>query len=206
MPSLQPEHLRSVLRGISRKISTGSGATVRDFLMVWLGLHGLRISEVCNLLVGDFDRKKETLYVRTLKGGPPRAIPIDRRTAEHLKKWTLARPADDYLFRTRSGRRVDPRNLRRRFTRFARKESGANYRFHDLRHTACAQVFQKTNGNLIAAGFALRHANINNTVHYLTSSAGENLREWFTYDFGAEDHEQEEPSPHEAMRKPDLHE
>lgn len=105
--------------------------------MVWLlATCGLRISECCNLNVGDVTARTRRLRVRESKNGEPRDVPIPKTV---LAKLDLTRDKTAPLFSSPTGKRLDPRRWSARAWRPARARAGfPDLHVHDLRHTAAS--------------------------------------------------------------------
>jgi integrase len=98
------------------------------------------------------------------------------RQAEQRRAARAEWEASDYVFTTRTGRPVEPRNLVRSFERLIREESLPKIRLHDTRH-GCATL-------LAAAGVAPRdlmailgHSQIAVTMEIYAHSVQERQRE-----------------------------
>jgi len=99
---------------------------------------GLRVGEVCGLLVADLDldRRRATVWG---KGSKQRVVPLSVATVDALRQWMgHGRPALvasdsplDVVFLNRRGRRLDPRDVRRLIDRRAVSPTHP----HALRHT-----------------------------------------------------------------------
>ena len=79
---------------------------------------GLRSAEAVGLDLGDVDFEQETVHVRG-KGGKERVVPLGEEAAHRLARFlrdgrpALARGANDAIFISASGRRLDTSTLRR---------------------------------------------------------------------------------------------
>jgi integrase len=123
--------------------------------------------------------------VRSTKSRRARQVPLPDQAAaglERLRQRGDFTGADDYVFASRLGRRLDPSALRRRFER-ARDAAGLEpLRFHDLRHTY---------GSLLVAGgvdlpsvkAAMGHSHITTTERYLHARPAGELAARFTRAF-----------------------
>jgi site-specific recombinase XerD len=80
---------------------------------------GLRSGEAVGLDLGDVDFEQELVHVRRGKGGKERVVPLGEEAAVWLARYlrdarpSLARGADDALFLSARGRRLDTSTLRR---------------------------------------------------------------------------------------------
>ncbi len=150
--------------------TTGKLQTQRDELILLLLLNtGLRVSELCDLQVGDLtiNERKGNLRVRNGKGGKARTIPLNKVCRQALVDW-LTQNTGQLLFEGKQGDALQPRGVERMIASLGR-QAGVAVTPHQLRHT-----FAK---NLINAGVTLEkvamllgHSNLNTTRIYITPS------------------------------------
>jgi site-specific recombinase XerD len=80
---------------------------------------GLRSAEAVGLDLGDVDFEQELVHVRSGKGGKDRVIPLGEEAAHWVARYLrdarpeLARSANDALFLSSTGKRLDTSTLRR---------------------------------------------------------------------------------------------
>jgi site-specific recombinase XerD len=80
---------------------------------------GLRSAEAVGLDLGDVDFEQELVHVRSGKGGKDRVIPLGEEAAHWVARYlrdarpALARGANDALFLSATGKRLDTSTLRR---------------------------------------------------------------------------------------------
>jgi site-specific recombinase XerD len=80
---------------------------------------GLRSAEAVGLDLADVDFEQELVHVRSGKGGKDRVVPLGEEAAHWVARYLhearpeLARGADDALFLSTNGRRLDTSTLRR---------------------------------------------------------------------------------------------
>ncbi|NLU74445.1 site-specific integrase [Streptomyces sp. HNM0575] len=161
---------------------------------------GLRRGEIVGLRWGDVDLDNRVLYVRQQtqrrqgrlyeddpKGRRRRVVPLPAMCVAPLR-WHRMRQAaakkaagerwqaSEYVFTTRNGRPVEPRNVYRSFTRVAKDAGLRVVRLHDARH-GCATL-------LVAAGVAPRvvmeilgHSQISITMDVYTHVVQDTQRE-----------------------------
>ncbi|MFH9563532.1 tyrosine recombinase XerC [Streptomyces globisporus] len=161
---------------------------------------GLRRGEVLGLRWSDIDLERRTLTVRnqiqrvqkelyadSTKNRRTRAIPVPLMCVAPLR-WQRLRQAaqrlavgkawhdSDYVFTTRTGRTIEPRNLSRSFERVTADAGLRRIRLHDARH-GCATL-------LFAAGVPARvvmeilgHSQIAVTMNIYTHVSDEHRRE-----------------------------
>ena len=81
---------------------------------------GLRSAEAVGLDLGDVDFEQELVHVRRGKGGKDRVVPLGEEAAQWVARYLhdarpgLARGANDALFLSATGKRLDTSTLRRR--------------------------------------------------------------------------------------------
>lgn len=164
-------------------------ATRRAALFVSLGLYGLRLTEARNLRRYDLDATAPAIYIRSLKGGRPRRVPLHRRFAETLTNnfdryvlpAALARgdaANATYLLPSLRGARLRKDTALAWATRYLAHYGP--YSFHSLRHTAAIRIWTETRDVLAVMRF-LGHRSLRHTQVYLqtiepTDPAG--LPEW----------------------------
>lgn len=161
---------KKILAFLAKHPPPPTPASARDVAGVLLGLHGLRIQEVCNLRVDDFDQQQRTIRVATLKGGPAGTLPLLPAAVEAIRIHLAHRgrpPPGAPLLSTRNGTRVDQRNLRRRWHAWAGKSIDRRPRFHDLRHTTAAHAWEASGKDQRAVQRLLRHQKLATTEIYL---------------------------------------
>ncbi|MFJ7998913.1 tyrosine-type recombinase/integrase [Streptomyces sp. NPDC096310] len=161
---------------------------------------GLRRGEVLGLRWSDIDLERRTLTVRnqiqrvqkelyadSTKNRRTRAIPVPLMCVAPLR-WQRLRQGEqrltagqawndsDYVFTTRTGRTIEPRNLSRSFERITEDAGLRRIRLHDARH-GCATL-------LFAAGVPARvvmeilgHSQIAVTMNIYTHVSDDNRRE-----------------------------
>lgn len=148
-------------------IGRGTRAARRDAIAVALGLHGLRVEEVCQAEAKDFSPTACILHVRTIKGGIPRDAPLHESLASALVAWRRdADPRARWLLPTSKGNKV----AQSQFQRFARKLThkvyGEAWRFHALRHTFAMRVLDQTD-DLLLVKKLMGHSSIASTMQYV---------------------------------------
>lgn len=139
---------------------------------------GLRISEACNLDVGDLVRDGDGLVldVRQGKGRKDRRVPVGRAAAQALEAYLPKRgalvPAEaagevdpSALFLTRRGRRLDPREARRRLGQRELHVGVKRVSPHALRHSFATHLLGE-GADLRAIQELLGHASLRTTQRY----------------------------------------
>ena len=165
---LDPADLATVIATTRRHLAEGTDTERRDAVAVLYGTLGLRIQEILNLRCSDVSAADATAKVATLKGGRPRVIPLDRTLLAASLEISSGRPIESPLIATRTGGKVDQRNLRRRWHAWCTEALGRAIRFHDLRHTMANHVYAKTS-DIYTVQRMLGHRKIETTHLYLVS-------------------------------------
>jgi site-specific recombinase XerC len=138
---------------------------------------GLRLSEVCGLEVGDWDRWQETMTVRG-KGGHVRLLPVPVRVRAELVAYLADEPAPSGPLirgRVNSSGGISPVRVSHLMADWMRAAgikvaSGDGNACHSLRHTF-AQATYVACGDLRTVQEALGHASISSTAIYMRAAA-----------------------------------
>ncbi len=145
---------------------------VRDHAMLELFYSsGLRLSELANLNINDFDSKEGMVDVLGGKGGKDRRLPVGEKAQAALKRWLfhrkeLATPAQPALFLTQQGKRMGVRNIQKRIKDWARKQGlDKNLHPHMLRHSFASHLLESSH-DLRAVQELLGHEDIATTQIY----------------------------------------
>ncbi len=91
---------------------TGTRNEIRDKALLQITyIHGLRVSELIDLRLGDFDMTEKIVFISRLKNGLSTSHPLQPETIELLQRWLLIRKRytkgsqDDYLFLSSHGKK-----------------------------------------------------------------------------------------------------
>lgn len=132
---------------------------------------GLRIGEVCSILLRDLDLKSMLVRV-TGKGNKTRIVPVGRPAIEVIKTYLNVRykldpeAKDDHLFLTKSGKPFYNRQLNIILTGFIRLIAmQKGYSPHTIRHSFATHLLQK-GADLRAIQQMLGHASLTTTEIY----------------------------------------
>jgi integrase/recombinase XerC len=132
---------------------------------------GLRISEVCNILLQDIDTKNSLLRVKG-KGNKERIVPIGRPALQAIQTYLSIRPAfdpegkDAHLFLTKSGKPFYDRQMNiilMHFIRLIARQKG--YSPHTIRHSFATHLL-KNGADLRAIQSMLGHSSLSTTETY----------------------------------------
>jgi site-specific recombinase XerD len=130
---------------------------------------GLRVSEACNLCVGDIDSKRMVLIVRNAKGGRDRYAVLSPVLLDILRTYYRdLRPPQPFLFQGKVAGKPVPVAGVQTALRMALHRSGVSKRItpHTLRH-AFATHSLEAGTDLRIIQTLLGHANIRTTVRYV---------------------------------------
>jgi integrase len=136
-------------------------------LVLFLAATGLRIGEAVGIKWSDFEG--DTLHIQrriyegkegtTKTRSSQRFIPMPEALLKRLR--TLG--DGEWVFRSKAGTPVDPRNAANRYVRPAAKELGITLGgWHDFRHTLSTQLLQRHPAKVVAG--LLGHSNVQTTM------------------------------------------
>jgi integrase/recombinase XerD len=186
LPSTQPlpyseDEVRRMLEacewnsawGNAPQVKSRRATALRDRAMLLVMVDtGLRASEVCGLLVGDYDRSTGRLLVRDGKGGKERAVFAGATARAAVWRYLVERRKegaagpDDPLFTTSSGRALTRSNLLHMVQRLASRAGVGDANLHRFRHTF-AVTFLRNGGNIYALQALLGHHDLDMVRQYL---------------------------------------
>jgi len=158
------QHLPSLEARLAELIATGTRCQVRDALGITLGLHGLRVSEVCRSTIASLDVLAGELTPPILKRGRERRIPLDPSVVRALMTWRNGSTCPWLLF-TGKGQQIYPTHLERFCRAITAEVFGVSYKFHALRHTFAMRLYGKTH-DLLLTKQKLGHRSISSTLVY----------------------------------------
>ena len=144
---------------------------LRDQAMIELFYSsGLRLAELVSINLNDIDLEDASLEVLG-KGAKRRRVPVGAQALMAVKRWRevrglLAAAEEPALFVSQRGRRIHPRTVEQRLTRWA-TERGAGRHLHPhlLRHSFASHLLESSS-DLRAVQELLGHANIATTQIY----------------------------------------
>ncbi len=126
---------------------------------------GLRVSEVVRLRVGDIDFERNVVMVRQGKGGKDRRTVLPDSLKGELVRITAWREAEDFLFESERGGRLQERTAQKVFEQAVRRVGLRRGSFHSLRHSFATHLLENgTDLRYIQA--LLGHENIKTTERY----------------------------------------
>src|ERR1043166_8726228 len=139
----------------------------RDYAMIQTGRYaGLRVSELCALMIEDIDLVGRVLQVRHGKGDKDRNLPISKKLVPILKDWIGARTMG-YLFPSCGRKKLSTRTFELRISALGRAAGIKRSVFpHILRHGFATTLLQ-TGTDLRDVQELMGHADISTTSVYL---------------------------------------
>ncbi len=124
----------------------------------------------------DLENKRITVVKPNSKNKVGRTIPILSETVVEILRRRLdrkvvgIRPKSDYVFTTKSGRKISARNLQRAFDKVCAKAAIEDLVFHDPRHTFGTWLAQ--NGvDIYTIARYMGHKSLESTKRYLHHNA-----------------------------------
>jgi integrase/recombinase XerC len=145
---------------------------------------GIRVSELCGLDLGDFDRARQVIRVLG-KGSKERTVPLGRPALRAVEAWLgkaraqlVTGESGQAMFLGERGKRIDPRVVRRVVHRSLQMTSGApDLGPHGLRHAMATHLLEG-GADLRSVQEMLGHASLATTQIY-THVTNERLRSAF---------------------------
>ena len=132
---------------------------------------GLRIGELANINLSDWDAVDRTILLRETKNHESHLIYIHPTTAEHLAAWCELRGTDEpnsALFSSttpsRVGQRVDPRTVRAWVTNRQRQAGIRSLQTHDFRRQFATALLRTHDVSLVSK--LMNHKHIASTLVY----------------------------------------
>jgi site-specific recombinase XerD len=122
---------------------------------------GMRVSEVCNLLISDIDSKRMIITIRQSKGRKDRIVPLSDKVLETLRAYFLEYKPKQYLFNGQFELRYSERSC----NQIVKKYIGPEYHFHLLRHSSFTALLESGTDLRIIQKLA-GHSNVKTTEIY----------------------------------------
>lgn len=128
----------------------------------------IRVSELCNLDIGDISYESRTLKVYG-KGSKERLVPLGEKSIEALNEYMLTltdRSFKNPLFLSSRGERIYPRFVQRLVKKYIQKVSDVSKKSpHILRHSAATHMLDR-GADLLGVKEILGHENLKTTQIY----------------------------------------
>lgn len=150
-------------------------------LMLWLGYEAaLRVGELLNLRVEQFDPSRSTLIKRPLKREEPCEVPLSRELSAHLAAYIEREGLHpkDYMFTTKFGRPWRRDIFHRHVFRPIVEALGySDIRYHDFARHSRATNLLRRGVDIYTVNKILCHRLLETTLKYLHIVRAEELRE-----------------------------
>lgn len=161
-------------RAIAAEVRSHRRARRRDAIGVALGLHGLRVNEVCGAECVHFFAAGRSLDVPTLKGGVPRQISLHASLVAAVQAELAGRGTQSpYLLCSCKGRKLEKKQLQSLANELFERVLGTcqhGLTFHSLRHTFAMRLYAETK-DLFLTQRMLGHKSVRSTEVYARSLA-----------------------------------
>jgi site-specific recombinase XerD len=99
---------------------------------------GMRVSEVCNLLISDIDSKRMIITIRQSKGKKDRIVALTSKVLEILRIYFKDYKPKEFLFNGQ----FEPQYSHRSCNEIVKKYLGKDYHFHLLRHSNATALLE----------------------------------------------------------------
>ena len=99
---------------------------------------GMRVSEVCNLLIEDIDSKRMVITIRQSKGKKDRIVALSEKILEILREYFKEYKPKQYLFNGQFDVRYSPRSC----NQIVKQYLGKEFHFHQLRHSNATALLE----------------------------------------------------------------
>jgi site-specific recombinase XerD len=134
---------------------------------------GIRVSELCSLLLGDVEisERKGSLTVRSGKGGKFRVLPLNVDARRAIADYLEVRPTSsaDQLFIGQRGEGVSSRAVELLVSKYARLANLEDVTPHTLRHSFGKHALD-ARADLVSVSALLGHQRLETTAIYTTPS------------------------------------
>lgn len=99
---------------------------------------GMRVSEVCNLLINDIDSKRMIITIRQAKGRKDRIVALSEKILSILREYYIEYKPKEYLFNGQ----FDLKYSHRSCNQLVKKYIGKEHHFHELRHSNATALLE----------------------------------------------------------------
>jgi integrase/recombinase XerD len=138
-PPKKPKKLPRVLAGDEfrrfYKVVDQADDVQHTLMLRLLFYTGARVSELCNILVGDVDLDASKIFVSQGKGAKDRVVLFGKTFATALRTHIAAHPHNRWLFQTARNGKFSPRRVQQIVKRYA-EVAGVRATPHTFRHQA----------------------------------------------------------------------
>lgn len=99
---------------------------------------GMRVSEICNLLITDIDSKRMVITIRQAKGRKDRIAPLSENVLKTLREYFKSYKPKNYLFNGQSSNQYTAKSC----NQIVKQNIGNSYHFHQLRHSNATALLE----------------------------------------------------------------
>lgn len=99
---------------------------------------GMRVSEVCNLLITDIDSKRMIITIRQSKGRKDRIVALSEKILEILREYFKEYKPKEFLFNGQFELKYSHRSC----NQIVKQYLGIEYHFHQLRHSNATALLE----------------------------------------------------------------
>ena len=99
---------------------------------------GMRVSEVCNLLISDIDSKRMIITIRQSKGRKDRIVALSEKILEILREYFKEYKPKEYLFNGQFELKYSHRSC----NQIVKQYLGKEYHFHQIRHSNATALLE----------------------------------------------------------------
>lgn len=150
---IEKEHMINSIESIQNK---------KHKLIIMLAYStGMRVSEICNLLIKDIDFLNRIIFIKNSKNKKDRIVTFSEKTSELLKTYLSTYNPNLYLFNGQFELKYSHRSC----NEIVKKYLGSNHTFHEIRHSYATSLLE--NGtDLRVIQKLLGHSNVKTTQIY----------------------------------------
>ena len=169
---IKDDAVEKMLSQINTKCTIGA----RNYAIIMIMWRcGLRVQEVCDLMLADADLETGSVYVQQGKGKKDRYTYMDKETTEAVQDWLKVRPESTFLFCTMQGGQLQQRYIREMCYRISKKagvyiQDGRKKRPvnpHVFRHSCLTNMLQREGFSIREVQEIAGHAHLSTTEVYL---------------------------------------
>jgi site-specific recombinase XerD len=99
---------------------------------------GMRVSEVINLKIKDFDLERSIIHIKNAKGRKDRIVPLSQNLRLILRAYYLEFKPKEFLFNGQGSLQYSPRSC----NEIVKKYLGGDFHFHTLRHSSFTALLE----------------------------------------------------------------
>jgi integrase/recombinase XerD len=99
---------------------------------------GMRVSEVINLKIEDFDLERNIIHIKNAKGRKDRIVPLSQNLRLILRTYYLEFKPEEFLFNGQGSLQYSSRSC----NEIVKKYLGSDFHFHTLRHSSFTALLE----------------------------------------------------------------